>query len=203
MWEWIAANSLLAPLFGEYFGHATQNWGEIKRKSLGMGFLPSAIIWLLSLFGEYLIPPLAVLRQCCGERAWILGKIVLCLLALPVGFPIAYCFTRRHLIRKAEKAAREAELNQGTDPAVSRTPNQFQIKARQIQRIYTVVIDVLLWFWYWFLTPARSWLEQGGQELLPKTMGLLVLWFLLIAILGTGGGRIVYRLAERHFRRRI
>lgn len=198
MWE-----SLFAILLGGSFDYATRNWDKIKRKSIAYGLLTGAIILLLCLSGDKLIPPLVALRSYCDELTWIIGKIVLCLLALPVGIPVGYCISRRWMTRKAEKAVREAELNPGTASSASRALNQSQIKARQIQRLYAVVVGILLWGWYWFLTPARSWLELDGQEALLKTIGLLVLWFLLAAILGVGGGRIVYRLAERHFRRRI
>ena len=110
VWEDMAGRSLFSLLFGEWFGYATRGWSEIKRKSFGTGMLFVAVIWLLCLLGDYLLPPLAVLRTYFDEAHWILGKIVLWLLALPVGFPIGYHLTRRRLLRRAEREAQELAL---------------------------------------------------------------------------------------------
>lgn len=193
MLDWMATNSLFALLFGNAFDYATRNQGEIKRKSIGIGALTCAVIWLFCLFGEILIPPLMALRQCCDETAWIAGKIVLGLLALPVGFPIAYVAAHRRLQRRAEQAA--SEESTPADP--------IHTKARNTQRMYEVVVGILLWVWFWFFSPATSWLAQEGQAMLAQTMLLLAIWLILAVLLGMGGGRIVCRFTERHLRRQL
>lgn len=83
MWEHGAADSLFALLFGVELECASRNWSRIRRASFANGCLLTASVLLLCLFGETLLPPLAALRQCCGERSWIIGKLLLGLLAMP------------------------------------------------------------------------------------------------------------------------
>ena len=71
------------------------------------------------------------------------------------------------------------------------------------QRAYEAGVGLLLWAWFWFLTPARSWAEQGGQAMPARMMGLLAVWLVLAALLGEVGGRIVRRRAEHSLRRRM
>ena len=191
MWEHGAADSLFALLFGVELERASRNWSRIRRASFANGCLLTASVLLLCLFGETLLPPLAALRQCCGERSWIIGKLLLGLLALPVGFPAGYFLTRRRLLRRAG------------EPGVERPPDPVQARARQIQRVYEVGTGLLLWAWFWFLTPARSWAEQGGQAMPARMMGLLAVWLVLAALLGIAGGRLVRRRAEHSLRRRM
>ena len=191
MWERLAVHSLFSVLFGQVVGAAAEKQEESVRRAIGAGCITCGVIWLLCLFGERAIPPLAVLRQCFDESKWILGKLVIGLLALPVGFPVAYTVTRRRLRRKA----------QGAQAAGQTAPNPAQARARQLQRWYELVVGVLLWVWFWFFTPVRDWLEQSDQPQLGWTMGLLAVWLLLAALLGTIGGRIVYRLAGGQLRR--
>ena len=150
--------------------------------------------------GERLIPPLQALRQYFDERTWLLGKSVVWLLALPVGFPVGSVIAYRHLKRKAEQAE-AAGLDPETGLPVSTGSDPVQVRAQRIRHRYEVLVAVLLWVWYWFFSPVRGWLEEGGQESLGQTMGLLALWLLLAALLGGIGGRIVYRCAERRLRR--
>ena len=147
-----------------------------------------AVIWLLCLLGDYLLPPLAVLRTYFDEAHWILGKIVLWLLALPVGFPIGYHLTRRRLLRRAEREAQEPR-----DPATGRPVRKglgkSRRRARKVQRWYELAMGILLWGWYFFLTPAREWVER--PEMHGQSAGLLVVWVLLIALLVVIGGQLV------------
>ena len=197
VWEDMAGRSLFSLLFGEWFGYATRGWSEIKRKSFGTGMLFVAVIWLLCLLGDYLLPPLVVLRTYFDEAHWILGKIVLWLLALPVGFPIGYHLTRRRLLRRAEREAQEPR-DPETGLPVSKVLGKSRRRARKVQRWYELAMGILLWGWYFFLTPAREWVER--PEMHGQSAGLLVVWVLLIALLVVIGGQLVYRVAERRLR---
>lgn len=201
MWEWTAFHSLLALLFGEGFCHATRNMSKVKRDSIIVGMLVWVTIWVLCFVGEIVIPPLKVLRSCFDEDLWIIGKVVVWLLALPVGFPMGYFVTKHWLQRKAKNVTDEG-IDLGSDLLANSTPDQIQIKARRIQRMYVISIAIILWAWYWFLTPVRDWLDQGEGATMSRTLGLLVVWLILAALFGIGGGRIVYHIAERRLRRR-
>lgn len=201
MWERTALHSLLALLFGEGFNYATRNMSKIKRDSIIIGMLVWVAIWVLCFVGEIVIPPLRILRSCFDEDLWITGKVVVWLLALPVGFPMGY-FVTKHLLQRKAKKVTDEEIDLGSDSLASSTPNQSQIKARRIQRMYVISVAILLWAWYWFLTPVSDWLEQGEGAMMSRTVGLLVVWLILAALLGIGGGRIVYHIAERRLRRR-
>ena len=185
-------HGLFTLMFGEGMDYLTRNQGEIKRKAIGNGALVCGVIWLLCLFGEVLIPPLQVVRMHFQEVHWIAGKLVLGLLALPVGFPIAYTLTRRHLERQVDKLAAPEP-----DPAAKAAK-----KAREIQRLYEVILGVGLWAWFWFLTPVQAWMERSHEDLLAQTMALLLLWFALAALLGIVGGHIIYTCAVKRLRRK-
>lgn len=200
MWERMAFDSILGMIFGEGLNYATRNMRKAKRNAIVVGMLVWVGIWMLCLLGERLIPPLQALRQCFDERTWLLGKSVVWLLALPVGFPVGSVIAYRHLKRKAEQAE-AAGLYPETGLPVSTGSDPVQVRAQRIRHRYEVLVAVLLWVWYWFFSPVRGWLEEGGQESLGQTMGLLALWLLLAALLGGIGGRIVYRCAERRLRR--
>lgn len=200
MWERMAFDSILGMIFGEGFNYATRNMRKAKRNAIVAGMLIWVGIWMLCLLGERLIPPLQALRQCFDERTWLLGKSVVWLLALPVGFPVGSVIVYRHLKRKAERAE-AAGLDPETGLPVGTVSDPIQVQAQRVRHRYEVVVAVLLWVWYWFFSPVSSWLEQGGRESLGQTTCLLVLWLLLAALLGGVGGRIVYRCTERRLRR--
>lgn len=185
-------HGLFALMFGEGMDYLTRNQGEIKRKAIGNGALVCGVIWLLCLFGEVLIPPLQVARMYVPEVHWITGKLVLGLLALPVGFPIAYTLTRRHWERQRDKHA-------APEPGAEA---KAVMKAREIQRLYEVILGVGLWGWFWFLTPVRAWMARSQEDLLVQTMALLLLWLALAVLLGIVGGHIIYTCAVRRLRRK-
>lgn len=196
MWEWNASHSLVAVLFGGVFGHLTRDWGKIQRKAFAIGCVTCLVIWLLCWIGEILIPPLAALRIYCGERIWIIGKLLLGLLALPVGFPVSYCFSRRWLLQRADKSSQE------TDQSVGKVLDPAHNKARKVQLVYEIVMGVILWGWFWFLTPARDWIGQDDQQMFTQVIALLLVWCILIFLLVVLGGRIINRHVEYHLRHR-
>ena len=114
---------------------------------------------------------------------------------------MGYFVTKHWLQRKAKNVTDEG-IDLGSDLLANSTPDQIQIKARRIQRMYVISIAIILWAWYWFLTPVRDWLDQGEGATMSRTLGLLVVWLILAALFGIGGGRIVYHIAERRLRRR-
>lgn len=188
-------NGLFAFAFGESTDYLTRKQGETKRKAIGNGALVCAIIWLLCLFGEVLLPPLKVVRMYFQEAHWIAGKVVLGLLALPVGFPIAYTVTRRHFERHGNKD-KEPEIDGlEINPEV-----KIAMKAREVQRLYEIIVGIGLWGWFWFLSPARDWMERSNENMLAQTMILFFLWLALAVVFGIGGGRIVYACAVKRFR---
>ena len=199
MWERIAFDSILGLIFGEGFNYATRNMRKAKRDAILVGMLVWVGIWVLCFVGETLIPPLRALEQCFDEITWIRAKALVWLLALPVGFPVGSVLTYRHLKRKAERMEREG-LDPETGLPVGAGADPVRAKARKIQHVYELSVAVLLWAWFWFFTPAQTWMEQPGVGMFTRSMGLLAVWLLLAALLGTGGGKLVYRAAERRLR---
>ena len=181
MWEQMMFRVVIGRILGEGLAYGTRSMQREKRDAILAGLLTGAVILLLCLFGEAVFPPLRMLRQCFDERTWILGKLLLGLLVLPVGGVLAYrCLKRRE--ERTEKA----------DPV--------QVRARKIRRVYGLTVEVLLFAWYCFLTPARWWAEQPGGEMFAGSMGLLAVWALLITLLDVVGGKLAYRAAERRLR---
>ena len=181
MWEQMMFRVIIGRILGEGLAYGTRSMQRAKRDAILAGLLTGAVILLLCLFGEAVFPPLRMLRQCFDERTWILGKLLLGLLVLPVGGVLAYrCLKRRE--ERTEKA----------DPV--------QVRARKIRRVYGLTVEVLLFAWYCFLTPARWWAEQPGGEMFAGSMGLLAVWALLITLLDVVGGKLAYRAAERRLR---
>ena len=181
MWEQMMFRVVIGRILGEGLAYGTRSMQWAKRDTISAGLLTGAVILLLCWLGEAVFPPLRMLRQCFDERTWILGKLLLGLLVLPVGGVLAYrCLKRRE--ERTEKA----------DPV--------QVRARKIRRVYGLTVEVLLFAWYCFLTPARWWAEQPGGEMFAGSMGLLAVWALLITLLDVVGGKLAYRAAERRLR---
>ena len=170
----------------------------IKRHSVGNGLLVVAVVLLLCLFGEAAFPPLATLRSYCDEGAWIMGKIIVGALALPIGFPIGYILTKRRMLRKAELLG---EQNPETETVVKRRPSLIQLQATRIRQIYHTSEWVICWLVFCFATPVREWQNQGAEGA-RQTLILLVVWIIVELIVGMAGSKFVYRFAERALRRR-
>lgn len=199
MWERSACHSILALIFGEGFNYATRNMRKAKRDAILAGMLVWVGIWVLCFAGETLIPPLRALEQCFDELTWIRAKVVVWLLALPVGFPAGSVLAYRYLKRKAERMEREG-LDPETGLPACGSADPVKARAERIRHGYEVGVAVLLWVWFWFFTPAQMWIEERGEGMFTRSMGLLAVWLLLAALLGTGGGKLVYRAAERRLR---
>lgn len=198
MWERMAFNGLFTLLFGMGFRYSTRNQAEITMKCIRSGALTCAIIWLLCLFGEVAIPPLKLVRMHFQEIHWIAGKLVLGLLALPVGFPTAYIITRRRSQRReAQKPTEDQEWE--NDSPEDKAAAKIAAKARDIQFLYHFVLGIGIWAWMWFLSPIPEWVERG-EDMFTQTMVLFLALIVLGLLLGIWGGRIVYTLAVGHLR---
>ena len=148
MWEQMMFRVIIGRILGEGLAYGTRSMQRVKRDAILAGLLTGAVILLLCLFGEAVFPPLRMLRQCFDERTWILGKLLLDLLALPVGAPVGGVLAYRCLKRREERTEK-------ADPV--------QVRARKIRRVYGLTVEVLLFAWYCFLTPARWWAEQARR----------------------------------------
>lgn len=200
MWERMAFNGLFTLLFGMGFRYLTRNQAEITIKCIRSGALTCAIIWLLCLFGEVAIPPLKLIRMQFQEIHWIAGKLVLGLLALPVGFPTAYILTRRRLQRREAQNPTEGQERENDSPE-EQAAAKIAVKARDIQFLYHFVLGIGIWAWMWFLSPIPEWVECG-EDMFTQTMALFLVLIVLGLLLGIWGGRIVYTLAVRHLSRK-
>lgn len=198
MWDRMAFNGLFTLLFGMGFRYLTRNQSEMTMKCIRSGALTCAVIWLLCLFGEVAIPPLKLVRMCFQEIHWIAGKLVLGLLALPVGFPTAYMITRRRLQRREAQKAIEDQERENDSPE-DKAAAKIAAKARDIQFLYHCILGIGIWAWMWFLSPIPEWVEQG-EDMFAQTMVFFLILIVLSLLLGIGGGRIVYTLAVRHLR---
>ena len=187
MWEQMMFRVVIGRILGEGLAYGTRSMQRAKRDTISAGLLTGAVILLLCWLGEAVFPPLRMLRQCSDERTWILGKLLLDLLALPVAAPVGGVLAYRCLKRREER----------TEKA---DPDPVQVRARKIRRVYGLTVEVLLFAWYCFLTPARWWAEQPGGEMFAGSMGLLAVWALLITLLDVVGGKLAYRAAERRLR---
>lgn len=200
MWGNMAFNGLFTLLFGMGFRYLTRNQAEITIKCIRSGALTCAIIWLLCLFGEVAIPPLKLIRMQFQEIHWIAGKLVLGLLALPVGFPTAYILTRRRLQRREAQNSTEGQEPENDLPEDS-AATKIAAKARDIQFLYHFVLGIGIWAWMWFLSPIPEWVERR-EDMFTQTMALFLVLIVLGLLLGIWGGRIVYTLAVRHLSRK-
>ena len=131
MWEQMMFRVVIGRILGEGLAYGTRSMQWAKRDTISAGLLTGAVILLLCWLGEAVFPPLRMLRQCSDERTWILGKLLLDLLALPVAAPVGGVLAYRCLKRREER----------TEKA---DPDPVQVRARKIRRVYGLTVEVLL-----------------------------------------------------------
>ena len=162
MWEDPAGHSLFGLVLGKALGYSAWSLPDIKRRSIANGLSTAAVIMCLALWGELVFPPMAMLRACCDEVSWIVGRLLVAMLGLPVGFPLGYFLTRRSLRRAAARESGGLECSDFSEEerSVKLTADPVKRRAKWLTALYVAAVGGVICYAQWFLAPLP---RLGGE----------------------------------------